>query len=212
MPRHRPKPELNETGGRVRISSGALRGRMLDCPQTGGVRPMLSRTRMAMFNLLGDALKGAIVWDCFAGSGLLGIEAVSRGAEFCVFVERDGRHARVVQGNVDALGLRAKALLIRGSIFDLIKPGAPPLPHTPASVVLLDPPHAMIEDPDSDFHPWLARLHETPLAGDSTIVCVGHPADLHLSEVTETFRLYERREYGTVAFSLLSQSGFVRGR
>ncbi len=203
MPRRRPKPEQDETGGRIRISSGSLRGRMIECPQTGGVRPMLSRTRMAMFNLLGDELKGATVWDCFAGSGLLGIEAISRGAGFCVFVERDGTHWREVQSNLGSLSLRGQSLLIRGSVFDLIKPGAPPLPHTPANIVLLDPPHAMIEDRHSALPPWLETLHKTPLATKGTIACIGHPSDLHLPEKVGDFEVATRREYGTVAFTLL---------
>jgi 16S rRNA (guanine966-N2)-methyltransferase len=176
---------------------------MIECPQTGGVRPMLSRTRMAMFNLLGDALKGATVWDCFAGSGLLGIEAISRGAGFCVFVERDGTHWREVQANLASLPVRDQTLLIRGSVFELIKPGAPPLPHTPGNLLLLDPPHAMIVQQGGQFWQWFERLHETPLATKGTIACIGHPSDLHLPEEVGDFEVTTRREYGTVAFTLL---------
>ncbi len=203
MPRRRPKPEPGETGGRIRISGGTLRGRFIECPQTGGVRPMLAATRMAMFNVLSGAVKGAVVWDCFAGSGLLGVEALSRGAKFCVFVERDGTHSRVVRGNLDAMKLAERSLLIRGSMFELVKPGVPPLPHTPADLLLLDPPHAMIEQRDGPFWQWVNTLHQTPLAGPQTVACIGHPADLRVPEAVGEFRVIDRREYGTVAFTLL---------
>lgn len=201
MPR---KPiEKAEPDGRVRISSGEFLGRKIECPQTGGVRPMLSRTRMALFNLLRQDLKGATVWDCFAGSGLLGLEALSQGADYCVFVEREGFHARTVQANIDSLGLRDRAGLIRGSIFDFIKPGSPTLPHTPADLLLLDPPHAMIKELDQGpFWPWFLSLGETPLVGDSTTAAIGHPAELVMPDDTGRLKPFDTRLYGTVAFTL----------
>lgn len=202
MPRKPHDPE-RESSGEIRISGGNLRSRIITCPQTGGVRPMLSRTRMAMFNVLGDALKGAVVWDCFAGSGLLGFEALSRGAKFCVFVERDAVHARHVRDNVQSLKLEKSTLLIRGSVFDLVKPGTPRLPHTPANLLLLDPPHAMIEDQPGPFWPWLETLHQSPLAASGTIACIGHPADLEVPQAVGAFEVADRREYGTVAFTVL---------
>jgi 16S rRNA (guanine966-N2)-methyltransferase len=202
MPRRQPKSEQPEAE-RIRISGGSLRSRLVNCPDTGGVRPMLSRTRMAMFNVLADRLSGAQVWDCFAGSGLLGLECLSRGAAHCVFVERDRRHAAGVRANVQALGVKAASLVIQGSVFDLARPGVPPLPHTPASLLLLDPPHAMMVEQPGQFWPWLERLHETPLAGAGTLACIGHPAELKVPDTVGAFEAIDRREYGTVAFTLL---------
>jgi 16S rRNA (guanine966-N2)-methyltransferase len=204
MPRHTPKRDPEAPGGEIRISSGALRGRVIECPQTGGVRPMLNRTRMALFNLLRDRLKGATVWDCFAGTGLLGIEALSQGADYCVFVEKNGAHARVVQANLEALGLRQRSSPLRGSIFDLVKPGAPRLPHTPAGIVLLDPPHAMIEDARGPFWPWLQGLPDSPLLDEKTIIAIGHPAGLTIPQQVGKLRVQDSRVYGTVAFTLLT--------
>ncbi len=206
MPRHRPKPpkdERREYDGRVRLGSGEFRGRMVDCPQTGDVRPMLSRTRESMLNVLHQRLQGAVVWDCFAGSGLLGLECISRGAKFCVFLERDARHARVVQGNIDSLGVASRSMLFRGSIFDLVRPGAKPLPHAPADIVLLDPPHAMIEDPEGPFWPWLATLHETPLWQPALLVAIGHPGRLEFPADLGALAVADRREHGNVGFTLL---------
>jgi 16S rRNA (guanine966-N2)-methyltransferase len=191
-----------DNDGIIRISSGSLKGRPVNCPQTGGVRPMLNRTRMAMFNVLADKLQDAVVWDCFAGSGLLGFETISRGAKYCVFIERDAAHAKVIIGNIESLKLRDATSLIRGSAFDLLKTGIARLPHTPADIVLLDPPHAMIEDAQGPFWPWLRGLRESPLVADGTIVAIGHPAGLAFPD--SALRVADSRTYGTVAFTLLT--------
>ena len=188
----------------IRISAGEFRHRTIECPQTGGVRPMLSRTRMALFNVLADDVKGAQIWDCFAGTGLLGLDALSRGAAHVVFCERDAGHARVMRENIKGLGAQEGSTVIKGSIFDLIRANTPRLPHTPAGIVLLDPPHAMIEDLDSGpFWPWLMTLHQTPLVDGYTILCVGHSADLEFPAEIGAFRVADQRVYGSVAFSIL---------
>ena len=166
---------------------------------------MLNRTRMALYNVLGTSLKGAQVWDCFAGSGLLGFEALSRGAKHIVFVERDGFHARMVQGNIDSLEVRARTSLIRGSVFDLVRPDAPPLPHTPAELLLLDPPHAMIEETPGQFWPWFLALPDTTLVGPRTQAAIGHPSNLKFPAELEqsAWSIQQTRQYGSVAFTIL---------
>ena len=163
---------------------------------------MLSRTRDALFQVLADDVRDAVIWDCFAGSGALGIEALSRGARHCVFIEADRRHARIVRENLDSLDLQGASTLIGGSIFDVAKPGTAPLPNSPAGIVLLDPPHAMVEDEDSPFWSWMARLHETFLLHGYTIVCLGHPAALETPDEIGALTLADRRLYGTVGFSI----------
>lgn len=165
---------------------------------------MLNKTRMALFNVLQQELKGATVWDCFAGSGLLGIEAISRGARHCVFVEKEGFHAKIIANNIAALKLRDRGTLIRGSIFDLARVGAPRLPNAPANILLLDPPHAMIKEIETGpFWPWLCALHDSPLADANTLGCIGHPAELEFPGDLGRWKVQQTRVYGTVAFTIL---------
>lgn len=187
-------------GGPPRITAGMLRGRVVQVPQTGGVRPMLARTRQALFNVLGNAVAGN-VWDCFAGSGLLGLEALSRGADHAVFIERDARHAKVVQQNIMDLGVLEQCTVIRGSALAAVRPTLR-LAHSPASLVFLDPPHAMAVDTASDFWPWLRDLAQTPMVNFDTLLVLGHPAGMKLADIG-TLRLDDTRRYGTVAFSVL---------
>ncbi len=199
---HSRKPHSGNEG--IRITSGEWRGRLVQVPQSGGVRPMLSKTRMAMFNVLADDIKGAKVWDCFAGSGLLGLEALSRGAEHCTFIEADRRHADMVQANIDLLGAGEVATLKRGDAFRIVAPGGIGLKHAPADFVLLDPPHAMIEDLEAGpFWPWLMKLHETPIVDGYTVVIIGHHAHLHVPQEIGAFMAADRRIYGSVGFTIL---------
>jgi 16S rRNA (guanine966-N2)-methyltransferase len=107
------------------------------------VRPTSDRVRVALFALLGD-LGGAQVLDLFAGSGALGIEALSRGATNAVFVERSGSVAAVLRANLDALGLADRAQVIRADVPAALRRLA--AEHPPVDLALLDPPYA---EPDT---------------------------------------------------------------
>lgn len=192
---------MKREGGPPRITGGDLRGRVVQVPQTGDVRPMLGRTRQALFNVLGNAVTGP-VWDCFGGSGLLAFEALSRGAAHAVIIERDARHAGVIAGNVAQLGVANRCSIERGSAFRVVRPGRE-LAHTPAGLVFLDPPHALARDHESEFWPWLRGLPDTSLLSADTIIVLGHPAHFALPDIG-ALRVRERREYGTVAFTLLA--------
>jgi 16S rRNA (guanine966-N2)-methyltransferase len=88
----------------VRVVAGEFRGRRLAAPRGARTRPTADKVREALFSMLGD-VSGARVLDLYAGSGALGIEALSRGAESAVFVERDARVAGVIERNLATLGL-----------------------------------------------------------------------------------------------------------
>jgi len=125
----------------MRIVGGRLRGRALAAPKSQGIRPTADRLRESLFNILahayGDPVAGARVLDLFAGTGALGLEAVSRGAAFAQFVD-DGVEARaLLRQNVEALGLAAITRIFRR---DATKLGAVH-PVEPFSLAFLDPPY-----------------------------------------------------------------------
>jgi 16S rRNA (guanine966-N2)-methyltransferase len=91
----------------VRIVAGEYKGRRLRMPRGAPTRPTADRVREALFSMLGD-VSGARVLDLYAGSGALGIEALSRGAAAAVFVERDARAAATIQANLDTVGAEAE--------------------------------------------------------------------------------------------------------
>jgi 16S rRNA (guanine966-N2)-methyltransferase len=98
----------------MRIIAGRFRGRQLRAPAGQRVRPTSDSLRETLFNVLGDAVEGARVLDAFAGTGALGLEALSRGAREATFVERDPAALRALQRNIDACGVEDACVIIRG--------------------------------------------------------------------------------------------------
>jgi 16S rRNA (guanine966-N2)-methyltransferase len=101
----------------LRIIGGTLRGRTLRYSGDPGVRPMKDRVREALFNLVGPAVAGTHALDLFAGTGALGLEALSRGAARATFVEQHFPTARVLEENIAALGVQDRTELIPGNVF-----------------------------------------------------------------------------------------------
>ena len=96
----------------MRIIAGEHRGRLLKTPEGQGTRPMLDRVREAVFSSIGARVEDAAVLDLFAGTGSLGLEALSRGAASARLVERDPRVVRLLRENVSALGLSERAVCV----------------------------------------------------------------------------------------------------
>jgi 16S rRNA (guanine966-N2)-methyltransferase len=120
----------------MRVVAGELGGRRLSAPEGTATRPTTDRVREAIFNSLGSAglLEGALVADLFAGSGAIGIEALSRGAERCVFVERDRAALRALDDNLDALDLRDRSKVLASDAMSVAA-------SIDADIVFADPPY-----------------------------------------------------------------------
>lgn len=96
----------------MRVIAGTARGTRLKAPPGGAVRPTADRVKEALFNILGPRLPGAVVWDLCAGSGAIGIEALSRGAARAIFVEMESAHLRMIAENLARTKLAHRARLI----------------------------------------------------------------------------------------------------
>lgn len=122
----------------VRVVAGELGGRRLATPPGHATRPTSELVRAAVFNSLESRglVDGAVVADLFAGSGALGIEALSRGAARAVFVESDRRAVRTIRGNVTALGLADRAVVRPVTVERWVADGAEPV-----GIVFADPPY-----------------------------------------------------------------------
>ena len=117
----------------MRIVAGTLRGRTINGPKWDGLRPTSDSLRETLFNVLGPAIAGQRVLDGFAGTGAVGIEAVSRGAAHATFVERDARAISLIEDNAGKLGVKNACAIIRGD-FMAVKAGS-------FDLVFLDPPY-----------------------------------------------------------------------
>jgi len=122
----------------VRIIAGQWRGRKLVAPKGDATRPTADRTRETLFSMLASRLgdfEGLQVADLFAGSGALGLEALSRGAASCLFVEQDRAAVDVIKANITALGARDQTRIEAGSVMTL-RPATAPI-----DLILADPPY-----------------------------------------------------------------------
>jgi 16S rRNA (guanine966-N2)-methyltransferase len=126
----------------MRIIAGKFKGKAIEAPKGSSTRPTSDRVREALFNVLehgapGIDFEGARVLDLFAGSGALGLEALSRGARFCLFIEEDAAARAVIRRNVEALGLTGVTKIWRRDATRLGAAGTV----TPFDVVFCDPPY-----------------------------------------------------------------------
>jgi len=122
----------------VRVIAGAYRGRRLAAPTWPGLRPTSDRLKESLFAILTPLIDGARVLDGFAGSGALGIEALSRGAASVVFVEQDGRAAELIARNLAHCGVTGGYVMIRAEFTRALRQLPP---DRRFDVALLDPPY-----------------------------------------------------------------------
>ncbi|NLA12274.1 MAG: 16S rRNA (guanine(966)-N(2))-methyltransferase RsmD, partial [Firmicutes bacterium] len=101
----------------MRVIAGTAGGIKLKTPRGGAVRPTSGLVKEALFNILGPRLVGAVFWDLFAGSGAIGIEALSRGAAAALFVEQERAHLSYIEENLSRTKLAARARLIRRDVM-----------------------------------------------------------------------------------------------
>lgn len=121
----------------VRLISGEFGGRLLDAPPGRRMHPMGERIRNALFNSIGGEINGARVLDAFSGTGAVGLEALSRGAEHVTFIERDKLLQKILAGNIERLGVDKRTTLIRTSVNNWLASSEPEL----FDVILADPPY-----------------------------------------------------------------------
>lgn len=146
----------------MRIIAGLAKGRRISAPPGEGVRPTADRVREALFSSLQPLLPGAHVLDLYAGSGALGLEAISRGAAHATLVERDPRTLAVLRSNVEVVGLPGVVVLQQ----DVASALAGMLPGAPFDLVFADPPYRT-SGPDIDR---LLIALVAQLAPDATVV------------------------------------------
>ena len=175
---------------KLRVVGGEARGRRLKTPK--GIRPTQGIVKEAIFNLVGPAIDGVHVLDLFAGSGALGIEALSRGAAGVTFVDREPRGLAILRQNLDALDLKARAHVVRGDVVRWLETSPDQVKQ--AGFVFMDPPY---EDPVLDRA--LRAIDRVPTG--ATVV-VEHSRRQELPALTR-LQVDRQRRYGDTMVSVL---------
>jgi 16S rRNA (guanine966-N2)-methyltransferase len=190
----------------MRIIAGTKKGMNLLSPKTQISRPITDRVKESLFSVLYkyDLPEGARVADLFCGVGSLGLEALSRGAEFVTFVEKDPGIIAVLNKNIEKARFVSESKVIRANAFIIgavVEPGMEPY-----GLVFVDPPYAAAMNVQDDSP--LAGLLEL-LGGqmaDGGIVIVRTRLGVSLLERYGQFRIAERRTWGTMAITILERS------
>jgi 16S rRNA (guanine966-N2)-methyltransferase len=175
----------------MRIVAGKFRGARIEAPKGLATRPTSDRVRQALFNVLEHGaprfdFEGARVLDLFAGSGALGLEALSRGARFCLFVEDSAEARGAIRRNIEALELTGVTKIWRRDATKLGERGAIP----PFNLIFLDPPYARGLGDQA-----LAGLVDGGWASDDAIVVVEERANVEIA-LPALFQEIDSRSYG----------------
>lgn len=184
MPKQRP--------GSVRVVAGTYRGLRLATGTGAAVRPTADRVKEALFSILGSRIPAAAVLDCFAGTGALGIEALSRGAARVAFVESDGAALSLLRGNLARLPGGASVTVVAADVF---RPGAWETGVLPVDVILADPPYRQ-----GLGERLLGTLDPATALRAGGVLVLEHEKEA--DPANARWRLDDRRRYGDTVLSL----------
>lgn len=181
----------------MRVIAGEARGRRLKELEGMETRPTTDRVKEGMFNILQFDLEGRKVLDLFAGTGQLGIEALSRGAGSVVLVDRRADAVKLIRENLKVTGLTNRAQVVAGDSVGYLKSLREKF-----DIVLLDPPYAA-----ELLEPVLAHIAEFDILNPHGIIIAEHPVDRPLPPLPAPYRLHKTYRYGKISLTVYRRAG-----
>jgi 16S rRNA (guanine966-N2)-methyltransferase len=185
----------------MRVTGGRLRGRPLAPLKGVRIRPTADKVKAAIFNLIGQDMEGVKVLDLFAGTGSLGIEALSRGAQWALFVDQAPESLRLIRRNLVVSGCEPLGEVIRKDLSHGL-PRRCEMLKGEIDLVFMDPPYGKGHIP-----PLLRELVSTGILRGRSLVVVESSKEEHLPESSEDLELVKARIYGDTRISIYSQHG-----
>jgi len=179
----------------LRVISGICKGLPIKAVPGSNTRPTTDKVKESIFNMIGPYFEGGLAIDLFAGSGSLGIEALSRGMDSCIFIEKDAKAIQTINENLKKCHLENQAEVYRAEASRAVK--ALEKREVKIDLLFLDPPYQRIE---------LYNLAETMiqkglLSSDAIIMCE-HEKTVDLPETIDSFSLTRRETYGSTIISI----------
>jgi 16S rRNA (guanine966-N2)-methyltransferase len=183
----------------MRIISGTLKGRKLFAPTGMSLRPTSDRVKESLFNILGNEVKGKIVLDLFAGTGNIGLEALSRGAKRVVFVEKDEDAFRCLRRNLTLCGMENRSDILRKDVFDAIDRlgGKKEL----FDLLFMDPPYER-----GLIQKTLRYVIQNKVYHDGSLLILEHNRRESLTDLPAAFKQVRQRKTGDTLISFLCPS------
>ena len=177
----------------MRIISGEARGRRLYAPEGMETRPTADRVREALFNIIRADVPGARVLDAFAGSGALALEALSRGADSAVLIDRSPAAVRVIRKNVELMRATGRAEVIAGDCLRVIDRLTGPY-----TLVFLDPPYAL----EASYAAVTGKLASRGLLAENALIVMERAKDRVIAGLDERIAVFDERIYRDTALML----------
>ncbi|MGN0701596.1 MAG: 16S rRNA (guanine(966)-N(2))-methyltransferase RsmD [Lentihominibacter sp.] len=184
----------------MRVITGKYRGRKLNTPQDYDIRPTSDKAKEALFSILANHIYGSRVLDLFAGTGSLGIEALSRGASYCLFADASGKSLKLVNENLEHCKVEEKTRVAAGdykkilnNLSDRIRDGL----EEPFDIILLDPPYNKGLLPDA-----FELIRQGSILARDGVIVAEHRKEEILPDEMSGFRRIKERRYGVVALSI----------
>lgn len=193
----------------MRIIAGQFRGRNLLAPASQTTRPITDRVKQSLFDMIAGDLPDAVVYDCFSGTGSMGLESLSRGAKLVLFFEADRSALSLLNKNIAALQVQNQARIIPGDLFKWFAHTIVADQDKP-TVIFLDPPYRFITQRSDDLRTLIRSMIEHHLVPGGYVV-LRHDAHDQLALPTGAEE-FDRREYGGMVLRFLRrspQSSFV---
>ena len=182
----------------MKITSGRFKYRNIEIPR--GVRPTTEKVREAVFSMITQWIPDAEVLDLFAGSGAMGLEALSRGAAKCTFVESNRQNQRVLINNIDNCKAGENSIVIGKDFAAAIDEIAARRPDTVFDVVIMDPPYEKIEY----YTIAMEKLQENGLIDAGSVVVCEHLYDNKLFDTYGKLVKFKEKKYGTIGVDVFS--------
>ena len=187
----------------MRIIAGEFRGRKLLGPEGRQTRPITDRVKQSLFDILAPRIEGAVVYDCFAGTGSMGLECLSRGAAKVIFFERDRSAVKRLRENIEVLGVNERARVVTSDVFKgFSATESRPAEVGLADIVFVDPPYRFVVE-ESDNLRVLSEQIVMQMCADAVVV-FRHDARDSL-ELPKLVR-YDERTYGGMTLEFLRRS------
>jgi len=181
---------------KLRIISGSLRGKKIQSVPGTDIRPTSNRVREAIFNILSNSVSGVHVLDLFAGSGPLGIEAMSRGAESTVFIDNNKNAVSVIEKNIDSCSLTKRVEIISCDVvysLSFLKSARPEF-----KLVFMDPPYNK-----NLIKPALVNIHLSGSLKKNARIIIEHSSSEKIPQDLQEFNIEDEKKYGKTKVSFL---------
>ena len=185
----------------MRIIAGKYRGRKLLPPEGDLTRPITDRVKQSLFDILQPRIEGSRVYDCFAGTGSMGLECLSRDVTAVTFFEADRSALSRLQRNIEAIEEKDRATIVRGDLFQWFDRQAALSDEARIDLVFLDPPYRFLTERPQELNHLALRMTERHLAKEGLVI-FRHQADMSLS--LEGLVKVNQRDYGSMSIEFLA--------